>query len=127
MRTYPVVLGALTVAVFGPFTALSATGSSPPALLVLSATATALAGLLLVGSGIVDGVPVGPFRARWYHLLGTGVLLHAVAALGLREVLAASADAPWSAAAWGSSSLVFVWTGGDFLRGGVHHDISELE
>lgn len=129
-RGYFVGIGLVIAAVFGAFAVLTAAGGSASLLDVAAPLATALAGVLIAAAGLVDHVPIGRRRLRWFHLVGTAILLHALAtvAFSVQSATASGAgvvspDVIVSA----SLALIFLWIGVDFLRGGVHHDLSVFE
>jgi hypothetical protein len=87
-----------------------------------------LAADLLVLGGLVEEIPVDSVVVRWFHLLGAGIVL-----LGLANVVfgagrvAGAEGLTVGAAAVAVGGLALVFVGADFLRGGVHYDLSRLE
>lgn len=127
-RSVVAAFGVALVAVFGPFAIVLASGERLLAL--VPALANVLVGVLLVVGGLVDDVSVGSRRVRWFHLVGAAVALHGATwlAYGARSLLALDAGVLSSGAAvYAASGLAFLWIGVDFLRGGIHHDLSVLE
>lgn len=87
-----------------------------------------LAAVLLVVGGLVETVPFGSVTVQWYHSVGAGIVLVGLANLvfgAQRAVESGGLSAEVVVSAAGGLLIVFI--GVDFLRGGVHHDLSKLE
>ena len=129
-RQYVAAFGLALVSLFGLFAALLASEDPVRPLALAPALANVLAGLLLIVGGLVDDVRVGSRRIRWFHLLGAAIVLHGTTwfAFGVQDLLGPEPTAmPFGPLVYAASGVVFLWIGADFLRGGVHHDLSVLE
>ncbi|ADJ14124.1 hypothetical protein [Halalkalicoccus jeotgali] len=121
MRKFPVGFGAVMLALFTVFS-LGADPVSDPAFAV-QILSFGLAGVLLLVSGVVDAVPVGGRRLRWYVPFGVGLVLVGVSfSVGL--LLTPPFEGSLGrAVGWAlaiANALVFVSVGADAVRGNTY-------
>ncbi|MCO8265629.1 hypothetical protein ACOZ4B_07710 [Haloferax prahovense] len=87
------------------------------------------AGVLLVVAGVRESVALGSTTLRWHVVAGAGYVCFGLAILvnGLSSVLDAHGDALFGGLFALLLAPVMLFMGVDYLRGGVHFDLSTFE
>lgn len=113
---------ATVVALFAAFGASGLDG-----LTLAAVTALLFAADLLIVGGFATELSFDSWTVKWFHLVGAGVVLVGMANLvfGTERVLRSGVSA--GVVALAVAGLVVVFVGLDFLRGGVHYDLSAIE
>jgi len=88
-----------------------------------------LAGAAFVVAGVREWLPLPPDAAPWYRFAGSGDVLLGLGMLanGLSSVLDGGSGSLFLGALVSLGSLGLLFIGIDYVRGGVHFDLSTFE
>jgi peptidoglycan/LPS O-acetylase OafA/YrhL len=113
---------ATVVAMFAAFGASGLGG-----LTLAAVTALLFAADLLIIGGFATELSFDSLTVKWFHFIGAGVVLLGMANLvfGTERLLQSGVSA--AVVTLAVAGLVIVFVGIDFLRGGVHYDLSTIE
>ena len=124
-RIYFALLGVAALVSVGGIIITFGTGGELALFMLVSLLIAA--DLFIIG-GIRESIPVGSMEFKWYQLIGAGIVMVGlgIGASSLQEIIGSNA---LSARVFlgAVTMLIFFFIGIDFLRGGVHHDLSTVE
>ncbi|MFC7202509.1 hypothetical protein ACFQJC_03215 [Haloferax namakaokahaiae] len=125
-RRFLIVIGAFDLLIVAGATILGLSSSLPQLVWLAS---FALAGLLFVVAGVRESVTVGSRRVRWNVFAGLGYVFFGVGMLANTLPMLGGDRQELFLGGFMLVTLVpvMLFLGIDYLRGGVHFDISKLE